>query len=82
MGHNRDMAVKRKKKTDLAATLRRAIRDDDRTPYAVSRDAGVDRSILVRFVNGDRSLTLGTASRLCAVLGLELRPVLSGKKGG
>lgn len=76
------MAIKRKKKTDLGATIRRAIRDDDRTPYGVGRDAGVDRSILVRFVNGDRSLTLGTASKICDVLGLELRPVPSGKKGG
>lgn len=76
------MAIKRKKKTDLAATLRRAIRDSGMTPYAVSRDAGVDRSILVRFVNGDRGLTLTTASRLCDVLDLDLRPARSGKKGG
>ena len=82
MGHCSDMAIKRKKRTDLAATLRRAIRDSGMTPYAVSRDAGVDRSILVRFVNGQRGLTLTTASRLCDVLNLAFLPARARKRGG
>ena len=73
---------KRKKRTDLAADIRRAIRDSGLTPYAVCRDAGVNRSILVRFMNHERGLTLTTASRICDVLNLELRPTRGGKKGG
>ncbi len=77
------MSATRKRKTDLATQLRRAIRDSGLTPYRVATDSDVDRAIMTRFVNGDRGLTLDTASRICELLGLELRPVRRGKaKGG
>ncbi len=76
------MSMSRKRKTDLAAQLRRAIRDSGLTPYRVATDADVDRAIMTRFVNGDRGLTLDTASRICELLGLELRPALRGKAKG
>lgn len=66
------MRTKRKHKTDLAAALRRAIRDSGMTPYRIATDADVDRAIMTRFVNGERGLTLNTASRICTVLELEL----------
>ena len=76
------MSTRRRQKTDLAAQLRRAIRESGLTPYRVATDADVDRSIMTRFVNGDRGLTLDTASRICDVLNLELRPVRRGKRKG
>ena len=77
------MATKRKHKTDLAAEIRRAIRDSGLTPYRIATDADVDRSVMTRFVNGERGLTLDTASRICDRLGLKLRAVKRPKaKGG
>ena len=68
--------------TDLAEQLRRAIAASGLTPYRIATDAGVDRAIMTRFVNGDRGLTLDTASRIADYLGLELRSKRrSAKKG-
>lgn len=75
MVHNKDMKTTRKRKTDLAADIRRAIRASGMTPYRIATDADVDRAIMTRFVNGDRGLNLTTASKLCELLGLELRSV-------
>lgn len=68
------MAHKRYRTIDLAGQLRKAIRDSGLTPYRIATDAGVDRAAMTRFVNGDRGLTLDTASRITDFLGLELRP--------
>jgi plasmid maintenance system antidote protein VapI len=75
------MSANRKHKIDLAATIRRAIKQSGLTPYRVATDADVDRAIMTRFVNGQRGLTLDTASRICDMLGLELRPVRRKVKG-
>ena len=82
MVHNNGMSKTRKRKTDLAREIRKAIRESGLTPYRVATDADVDRSIMTRFVNGERGLTLDTASRICDVLGLELRPTRPKRKGG
>ncbi len=68
------MAKTRKRRVDLGEQLRRAIKDSGLTPYRIAADAGVDRAAMTRFVNGDRGLTLDTASRITEYLGLELRP--------
>ena len=39
-----------------------------------SRRSGVAYAVVHRFIGGDRSINLGTASKLAAVLNLELRP--------
>jgi plasmid maintenance system antidote protein VapI len=77
-----DMSARRTPGVDLAARIRRAIRESDLTPYRIATDADVDRAIMTRFVNGERGLTLTTASRICEVLGLELRPARRTRKGG
>ena len=59
----------------LSEQLRDAIRRDGRSLYALAQDSGVDRGVLVRFMNADREPTLPTADRICRALGLELRPV-------
>ena len=79
MVHNTGMNTRRQHRTDLAADIRRAIKASGLTPYRIATDADVDRAIMSRFVNGERGLTLDTASRICEVLRLELRPV--GRKG-
>ena len=79
--YNTGMNAKQQSKTDLAATIRKAVKDSGMTPYRIATDADVDRAIMTRFVNEQRGLTLDTASRLCDILGLELRPSTRPKGG-
>lgn len=65
---------------NLADTLRKAMRADGRTVYALSRDSKLAVSIVQRFATGDGDLTLRSASKLCAILGLDLLP--TGKPKG
>jgi plasmid maintenance system antidote protein VapI len=62
--------------------MRRAFRESGLTMYRVAKDSGVDRAQVVRFFSGNRGLTLDAASRICNVLGLELRPVRRPKGKG
>ncbi len=67
-------------KTRAAATdrrsvshqLREAIEADDRTAYALGRDAAVDPGVIQRFLNRERGLTLDTVDKLALALGLRL----------
>lgn len=74
IGDNYDMSTKQHT-TDLAATIRQAIIKSGMTPYRIAADAGVDRAILSRLLHGERGMVLETASKVCGVLGLELRPI-------
>ena len=60
----------------VESTLKRAVKRDPRSRYRLARDAGIAVAILQRFESGERSITIGTASKLCRALGLELRPVI------
>lgn len=51
------------------------------TPYALSRDSGVNSAVVGRFLKGERDVTLTTAEKLCRVLGLELWPARRLRKG-
>ena len=76
------MSKRQADRTDLAEQLRKAIAASGLTPYRIATDADVDRAIMTRFVNGDRGLTLDTASKIADYLALELRPKRrSAKKG-
>jgi len=44
------------------------------TSYAVSKRSGVDVGTVSRFVNGQRTLTLRTAEKLCEALDMVLIP--------
>ena len=60
--------------TDLAKTIRQAVRRDPRSMYGLARDAGVHYAALHRFVSGERpNIRIDTASKLCATLRLELK---------
>lgn len=52
--------------------LREAIRESNKTMYEVAKEAGVDYSIVRRFLNDERDMKLATADRLAAYFGLEL----------
>jgi len=45
------------------------------TAYRAGKDSGVEITAVARFLNGQRDLRLGSADKLCRVLGLELRPI-------
>lgn len=59
----------------VSEQLREAVRDSGRTLSDLAREAGVNKSILTRFMQGD-GLRSFTMDPLCKVLGLEL----TGKK--
>jgi len=56
----------------VADQLRDAIRECGESVYAVAKHAGVDASVLGRFVRGERGIGLGTAAKICGYMGLTL----------
>ena len=54
--------------------LRDAIHGSGLTPYAFGKAAGVATAQLDRFVSGERSLSLASAAKVAAALGLVLVP--------
>jgi transcriptional regulator with XRE-family HTH domain len=66
------MARRKKAPTSLSEQLRELIEAAGPSVYELARDAGVDRSVLSRFLAGKRTITLETADRLAAVLKLRL----------
>lgn len=58
----------------VVSELRKAIERDERTTYALARDAGLSPIQLSRFIRGERGLTTPAVDALCETLGLELRP--------
>jgi transcriptional regulator with XRE-family HTH domain len=66
------MARRKKPPTNLSEQLRELIAAAGPSAYELARDAGVDRSVLSRFLAGKRTITLETADRLAAILKLRL----------
>jgi plasmid maintenance system antidote protein VapI len=66
------MARRKKPITSLSEQLRERIAAAGPSVYELARDAGVDRSVLSRFLAGKRTITLETADRLARVLKLRL----------
>ena len=58
----------------LTRQLQAAIAATGQSLYAVAQASGVAAPILQRFVNGERGITLETAGKLAAHLGLSLLP--------
>ena len=58
----------------LVDELREAIVNSGQTEYRVAKDSGVPQPVLNRFLRGERGISLGTAAKLCAYLGLHLAP--------
>ena len=78
--------MKTKEHNELATAIRTAIERDGRSLYAIAKAAKLPYQSVHPFARGHRTdITLGTANRLCKVLGLTLRPVQSKRrkmKGG
>jgi transcriptional regulator with XRE-family HTH domain len=66
------MAKRKKLPASLSDQLRALIAGAGPSVYELARDAGVDRSVLSRFLAGKRTITLETADRLAAVLKLRI----------
>ena len=58
----------------LAKQLLGAIDATGQSLYSIAQGSGVAAPILQRFVNGERGITLDTAGKLAAYLGLGLLP--------
>lgn len=58
----------------LSDALRAAIAADPRSGRELGAAAGVPQPSISRFLTGERDLSLASASKLAAALGLELRP--------
>ena len=58
----------------LRAAILAAFKNSGLSRFAWARQAEVDYSVVHGFVAGSRDVTLRSASRMCGVLGLELRP--------
>ena len=54
----------------IVEQLRHAIKHSGETQYAIAKGADVSQSVLNRFVNGERGISLETAAKLCQHLGL------------
>jgi transcriptional regulator with XRE-family HTH domain len=59
---------------DIQKQLREAIAASGLSLNQLGEKSGVSDGQLSRFMRGERTLTMETASPLCRVLGLELRP--------
>ncbi|MHC4476565.1 MAG: helix-turn-helix transcriptional regulator [Planctomycetota bacterium] len=64
---------------DIEMQLKQAILGSGMSRYKLSKITGVPASVLCTFVNGKRSITIGTAAKLARALGLELRPRKKGR---
>ena len=74
-----NMSKKRRRK--LSEQIRGAYAKSGLTRFKLAKDAGVAYAVVHRFISSERDITLETADKLAAVLGLELRPVDRAKKG-
>ena len=75
------LEMAKKSRETLIRTLQKAIANDPRTLYKLSQLAELPYCVPHQFMAGMRqNITLRTASALCDVLGLELRPKRKGGK--
>jgi transcriptional regulator with XRE-family HTH domain len=64
--------VAKAREIDLAEQLRELIADSGLSNYALGGQAGVSESVIWRFRQGERDITLATAARIAAILGAKL----------
>lgn len=58
----------------LVQQLQAAISSTGKSLYSVAQESGVAAPVLQRFMNGQRGITLDTAGKIAAYLGLSLLP--------
>lgn len=74
-------SVPREVKHTLSYQLREVIESRELTAYALGKEAGVDATVVGRFLSGERDLRLATADRLASALGLRLVEVAKPRVG-
>jgi len=60
---------------DLVKELRQAILNSGQTEYRIAKESGVPQPVLNRFLRDIRGVSLETAAKICAYLGLHLAPI-------
>lgn len=60
------------KARSIIEQLQHAIKRSGETQYAIAQSSGISQSVLNRFINGERGISLDTAAKLCAYLDLDL----------
>jgi plasmid maintenance system antidote protein VapI len=60
------------KPVDLDGQLRSAIVESGLSHYQLAKETGISQPIITRFANGDRSISLATASKLATFFGMRL----------
>lgn len=74
------MAMRKTKRTSgLEAPLRRAMADSGMSQRQLAALSGIDPAQVSYFMAGKRSLTLRSAEKITAVLGLELARIKKGR---
>lgn len=58
----------------LTRQLQQAVASTGQSLYSIAQASGIAAPVLQRFVNGERGITLDTAGKLAAYLGLALLP--------
>jgi transcriptional regulator with XRE-family HTH domain len=74
--------VQNASRRSLPETLKAAARATGLSVNSLAKQSGVPQAVLQRFLAGQRGITLETAERLCAWLGLELHPVTGASSRG
>jgi DNA-binding phage protein len=67
-------AAKAEADLPLVAQLKEAIRASGRTHYAIAKAAGINPSMVDRFMSGENDMRLATAAKVAAVLRWRLTP--------
>ena len=70
---------KHSRERDIESQLKQAILNSGMTRYRLSKITGVPASVLCTFVNGKRSITIGTAAKIAKALELELNSKRKGR---
>ena len=68
------------RRIDIEQQLKRTLNASELSRADIARKSNLSEAQLSYFVNGKRSLTLGSAAELARVLGLELRPIIGKAK--
>lgn len=69
------------KKERFSDQLRQAVENSDKTRYQISKETGIDQSILSRFVNQGAGVSMDSIDKLCECLGLWLISEKRPRKG-
>jgi len=67
--------MRKKRTSGLEAPLRQAMADSGMSQHQLAALSGIDPAQISYFMSGKRSLTLRSAEKITALLGLELKPV-------